>query len=76
MVVATSHWADPEAPAPPWAGLPGVVVLQLGWADGARGSRWHTPGEVSAAAMGALEVPWRPRTVLLGSVRPWSARPR
>jgi hypothetical protein len=77
MVVATSRWAAPGAPAPPWAGMPGVVALQLGWAaQGARGSRWHTPEEVSAAAMGELAAPWAPRTVVLGSVRPWSARPR
>jgi hypothetical protein len=77
MVVATSRWAGPGAPAPPWAGLPGIVVLQLGWAaQGARGGRWHTPEEVSAAVMGELAAPWAPRTVVLGSVRPWAARPR
>jgi hypothetical protein len=75
MVVATSRWAAPGAPAPPWAGLPGVVVLQLGWARTAQGSRSHTPAEVSAAALDALVVPWVPRTVVLGSVRPWSPRP-
>jgi hypothetical protein len=76
MVVATSRWAAPGAPAPPWAGLAGVVVLQLGWAGAGPGSRWHTPAEVSAAVLEELVVPWRPRTALLGSVRPWSARPR
>jgi hypothetical protein len=76
MVVATSRWAAPRAPTPPWAGLPGVVVLQLGWARTAQGSRWHTPPEVSAAVLGELVVPWAPRTVVLGLVRPWSARPR
>jgi hypothetical protein len=76
MVVATSSWARPGAPAPPWAGMPGVVVVQLGWAQGAQGSRWHTPQEVSAAVMDELATPWMPRTVVLGSVRPWSARPR
>jgi hypothetical protein len=77
MVVATSRWAAPGAPAPPWAGMPGVMVLQLGWAaQGERDSRWHTPEEVSAAAMTELAAPWTPRTVVLGTVRPWSARPR
>lgn len=76
MVVATSRWAAPGAPAPPWAGLPGVVVLQLGWAPTAQGSRWHTPAEVSAAVLEELVAPWSPRTAVLGSVRPWSARPR
>jgi hypothetical protein len=76
MAVATSRWAAPGTPDPPWAGLPGVVVLQLGWARTAHGSRWHTPPEVSAAVLAELTSPWRPRTVVLGSVRPWPARPR
>lgn len=76
MVVATSSWAGPGAPAPPWAGMPGVVVVQLGWVQGGQGRRWHTPQEVSAAVMHELVTPWTPRTVVLGSVRPWSARPR
>jgi len=76
LVVATSRWAGPGAPDPPWAGMPGVVVLQLGWAQGERGGRWHTPAEVSAAAMAELTAAWEPRTVVLGSVRPWAARPR
>lgn len=76
MAVATSRWAGPGAPAPPWAGMPRVVVVQLGWVRGEQGGRWHTPQEVSAAVMGELAGPWTPRTVVLGSVRPWSARPR
>jgi hypothetical protein len=76
MAVATSRWAAPGAPDPPWAGLAGVVVLQLGWAWAAHGTRWHTPREVSAAVLAELTSPWRPRTAVLGSVRPWSARPR
>jgi hypothetical protein len=77
MVVATSRWAGPGAPAPPWASMPGVVVVvQLGWVQGERGGRWHTPREVSAAVLDELVTPWTPRTVVLGSVRPWSARPR
>jgi hypothetical protein len=75
LVVATSRWAAPGAPAPPWAGLAGVAVLQLGWAQAGTGSRWHTPAEVSAAVLEELAVP-RPRTTVLGSVRPWSSRPR
>jgi hypothetical protein len=75
MVVATSRWAAPGAPDPPWAGLPGVVVVQLGWVPAPRGSRWHTPTEVSAAVLEELAALWRPRTVVVGAVRPWSARP-
>ena len=75
VVVATSSWASPGAPAPPWAGLPDVMVVQLGWSPTAQGSRWHTPQEVSAAVMDALAGRWTPR-VVVGSVRPWSARPR
>jgi hypothetical protein len=76
MVVATSSWTRPKAPAPPWAGMPGVVVVHLGWVQGAQSNRWHTPQEVSAAVMDELAAPWRPKTVVLGSVRPCSARPR
>ena len=44
-------------------------TVQLGWAAG---RRWHTPDEVSAAALATLDD-GRPR--LLGAVRPWSDRP-
>jgi hypothetical protein len=62
--VATSSGADPalgDVVTAPW-------TLQLGWHEG----RWHTPAEVSDAA---LEVLADGRGRVLGSVRPWEDRP-
>ncbi|RKS72490.1 hypothetical protein CLV35_2734 [Motilibacter peucedani] len=53
----------PAAPAQPWH------QVVLGWRDG----RWHTPEEVSAAALTALA---EERDVVLGAVRPWAERPQ
>ena len=75
MVVATSRWGEPGSPDGPWASLAAVVVVQLGWAQTVHGSRWHTPCEVSAAVAHELAKPSTPRTVVVGSLRPWSARP-
>ncbi|MGF2950069.1 Rossmann-fold NAD(P)-binding domain-containing protein [Microbacterium alcoholitolerans] len=47
-------------------------VLQLGWTCGPGPARWHTPEEVSAAALEVL-VDGQPR--VLGEIRPWSRRP-
>ena len=48
-------------------------VLQLGWTTGPDdGTRWHTPEEVSAAA---LEVLRDGRGRVLGRIRPWEERP-
>jgi hypothetical protein len=65
--VRTSAAADPAL---------GILViprdtLQLGW-TGDPERRWHTPAEVSCAALEVL-ADGRPRT--LGAVRPWSDRP-
>ncbi|MGW7072594.1 hypothetical protein ACWGII_29715 [Streptomyces sp. NPDC054855] len=49
-----------------------VRHLLLGWHSGPNGSRWHTPDEISAAA---LRVADRHESAVLGQVRPWSARP-
>ena len=76
VVVATSSWAEPGSSTGPWVILPAAVVVQLGWALAPGGSRWHTPDEVSTAVAQSLADGPAPRTVLLGSVRPWSARPR
>lgn len=46
-------------------------TLQLGWKD-AGAYRWHTPAEVSSAALDVL-ADGQGRT--LGRVRPWVARP-
>jgi len=76
VVVATTRWAEPGSPVGPWASLNAITVVQLGWAQTAQGSRWHTPYEVSAAVAHELDKPSTPRTVVVGSVRPWSTRPR
>lgn len=48
-------------------------TLQLGWHEAPPGAaRWHTPDEVSAAA---LEVLSDSRGRILGAVRPWEHRP-
>lgn len=72
LVVATSEHAAPHAPEPPWAGLPRVAVLQLGWVAG-RTRRWHSPTEISRGVARVLTdaVPHR----VLGTVRPWADRP-
>lgn len=81
--VLTSASADPArvgAPAPLPATLPaatGSVRLLLGWhmdaqQDVGATSRWHTPAEISAAALASLDD-GRDRT--LGTVRPWTDRP-
>lgn len=67
VLVRTSAAADPAL---------GILVvprntLQLGWTAGGT-PRWHTPAEVSDAALGVL-ADGAPRT--LGTVRPWSDRP-
>lgn len=66
--VRTSAAADPargELALPP-------DVLQLGWRDDGATVRWHTPEEVSAAALAVFDD-GEPR--ILGMVRPWERRP-
>ncbi|WP_341935774.1 hypothetical protein MRBLWO14_001445 [Microbacterium sp. LWO14-1.2] len=46
-------------------------TLQLGWTDETR-PRWHTPDEVSAAALAVFEDG---ASRVLGAVRPWERRP-
>ena len=68
VFVRTSAAADPalgELTVPP-------DTLQLGWTDEGAAARWHTPAEVSEAALAVL-ADGEPRT--LGTVRPWSDRP-
>ncbi|KQZ85171.1 hypothetical protein ASD56_02045 [Microbacterium sp. Root166] len=67
VLVRTSAAADPAH---------GILIVprdtvQLGWTAGSE-HRWHTPEEVSEAALTALDD-GDPRT--LGTVRPWSDRP-
>ena len=73
LVVATSNWAAPSAPVPPWRMEEGVSVLQLGWrADGAG---WHSPTEVSEAVLRVVADGF-PAHSVLGVVRPWEDHPR
>lgn len=63
----------PSAAADPAHGILTVPrdTLQLGWSVAAP-HRWHTPDEVSSAA---LEVLADGESRTLGTVRPWSERP-
>lgn len=73
IVVATSIWAAPDAPAAPWPTGDRVSVLQLGWRS--TGDPWHDPGEVSAA-VSAVMTRGFPAYSVLGVVRPWEDHPR
>ncbi|MEU6844414.1 hypothetical protein ABZ930_21340 [Streptomyces sp. NPDC046716] len=87
VVLATSAWAAPPVPgadADGWTpnDLPAAArsgpasrLLLLGWHEGGSATRWHTPHEISAAALALLDAP-NDRDAVLGAVRPWSARPR
>jgi hypothetical protein len=78
--VLTSRWSAPgvdpgerDAWAPDGPGP--TRRLLLGWAVEADGTtRWHTPAEVSAAALSAAHSAQRESA--LGALRPWSDRPR
>ena len=50
----------------------GCRRLLLGWAEDDGVTRWHTPEEISAAA---LDVLFTGHERLLGVVRPWDRRP-
>lgn len=83
--VLTSRWAAPvDAGHGPWSWsdlppsarpAPHTRLLLLGWrasADG--GSGWHSPEEISAAALRLYDRP-HPSDAVLGTVRPWDHRP-
>jgi hypothetical protein len=79
ILVLTSRFAAPDRPKGRAAyPVPGGVspdrlaYLLLGWHVGPDGSRWHTPEEVSAAALTVLRSGGDAR---LGVVRPWGERP-
>ncbi|MFE2374697.1 hypothetical protein [Streptomyces sp. NPDC059398] len=59
----------PEARPAEW-----VRPLVLGWRAEEGGTRWHTPEEISAAALELLDAP-APAAAVLGRVRPWAGRP-
>lgn len=50
---------------------PGLRRLVLGWS---RAGRWHSPAEVSTAALDLMQAP-QDEDRLLGVVRPWKERP-
>jgi hypothetical protein len=70
----TSRWADPSRGDVALDDLSsGGTALLLGWSRLPSGaSRWHSPTEISDAALEVLST-GRPRQ--LGAVRPWSDRP-
>ncbi|HEX4812264.1 MAG TPA: hypothetical protein VFV66_05875 [Nonomuraea sp.] len=76
VAVLVSAYAAEDAPSPPLRdGRHGrllVRYLLLGWHRDADGVRWHTPEEVSAAAVGVAD---RRFSAVLGAVRPWTERP-
>jgi hypothetical protein len=78
----TSAWAEPPADRPtalprrPPRNPAGVRTLLLGWhvlPDG-RGTRWHSPQELSDAALELFDASGV-ETQNLGEVRPWTDRP-
>ncbi|WP_435748944.1 hypothetical protein [Microbacterium sp. PMB16] len=69
VLVRTSAAADPANDDEP---APASGVLLLGWVDDGASTRWHTPREVSDAALEVL-ADGEPR--ILGTVRPWEHRP-
>lgn len=69
VLVRTSAAADP-AHGDELALAPGILLL--GWVDDGASTRWHTPREVSDAALEVL-ADGTPR--ILGTVRPWEHRP-
>ncbi|MYT69171.1 MULTISPECIES: hypothetical protein [unclassified Streptomyces] len=89
VVLATSEWAAPDdsgtgAGADTWSpnDLPAAPrsgsasrFLVLGWHGEGQVTRWHTPHEISTAALALLDAPADGDTVL-GTARPWSSRPR
>ncbi|WP_367048401.1 hypothetical protein [Streptomyces sp. Je 1-332] len=91
VLLVTSEWAAPShtnTDSEAW--LPNVLsaaassgavsrLLVLGWHGHGRGhghtARWHTPQEISAAALALLDAP-ADQDAVLGRVRPWASRPK
>ncbi|MDQ0727048.1 hypothetical protein [Microbacterium sp. W4I20] len=68
VLVRTSAAADPARGEP----SPAPDTLLLGWHDDGENVRWHTPTEVSDAALQVLDDG---QGRVLGVVRPWERRP-
>lgn len=69
----STAWTPDSLPAWPCQG-PDCRRLVLGWHRDAGGARWHTPQEISVAALALLDAPAE-RDSVLGTVRPWEERP-
>ncbi|MFF7331854.1 hypothetical protein [Streptomyces sp. NPDC008150] len=90
VLLLTSEWAAPAPhgharPAGPTAWTPDLLPpalrarpacrpLVLGWRRRTDGARWHTPEEISAAALELLDTD-AGTSAVLGTVRPWADRP-
>ncbi|WP_306317006.1 MULTISPECIES: hypothetical protein [unclassified Streptomyces] len=74
----TDVWTPNDLPAGARSGAVSRLLV-LGWHEGGpaprRQTRWHTPHEISAAALDLLGAP-ADRDMTLGAVRPWTSRPR
>ncbi|MGY0021553.1 hypothetical protein ACVHNB_21655 [Streptomyces sp. YJ-C3] len=68
------EWTPNDLPAAARSGTASRLLV-LGWHAGGAATRWHTPREISAAALALLDAP-TDRDTVLGTVRPWSSRPR
>lgn len=76
VLVVPSAWSDPvggDALAASWQLADDVRVLRLGWTGDPGSARWHTPEEISAAALALALDPASEE--MLGRVRPWDERP-
>jgi hypothetical protein len=80
VVILTSRYGAPDRPAGR-QGYPAPFVrddlqvnfLLLGWHGAAGSARWHSPAEISAAALEALI---HGHDATLGSTHPWEDRPQ
>lgn len=87
VLLVTSEGAAPsrtgtDSQVWPLNGLPTAArseeasrLLVLGWHGQGHMARWHTPQEISAAALALLDAP-AGRDAALGRLRPWASRPK
>jgi hypothetical protein len=80
VLLLTSSFATPDRrqdrstyPKPAGSDAHRLHYLLLGWHRGEHSTRWHTPAEVSVAALHVLD---RREDNILGAIRPWVQRPR
>ncbi|RII15621.1 short chain dehydrogenase [Streptomyces sp. YIM 130001] len=86
LVLTSAHAApaDGEPADSPWSTArlpldarptPGCRLLVLGWRPETADRRWHTPEEISDAALRVQDA-HEAHDAVLGQVRPWLSRPR